>query len=330
MTPVSVIVPVKDGAAFLERTLPALVASLPQGAELIVSDDGSSDASAAVAQTNGARLVSHPAATGPAEARNRGANAATGAILVFLDADVRVHADTLTRLLGAFEDSAVAAAFGSYDAASEARSWISLYKNLAHHFVHQRSSGDASTFWAGCGAIRASVFRELGGFDATYRRPSIEDVELGYRLRARGHLIRLLPAAQVTHLKEWSLASWLRADFADRAVPWARLLRQGRGLPRDLNFSWVDRAASLLVALGCAGLLAGALVPLAGLFGVAALALAVTLDARFLGFCAHQVGVPFAIAAAGLQLLHRIAGLAGLLIGFATPRPRLASSPPST
>jgi len=325
-----VIVPVKDGAAFLERTLPPLVASLPPGVELIVSDDGSSDASAAVAQTNGARLVKHPAATGPAGARNRGASAADGAILVFLDADVRVHADTLMRLLDVFEDSAVAAAFGSYDATPEARSWVSLYKNLAHHFVHQRSSGEAATFWAGCGAIRASVFRELGGFDETYRRPSLEDVELGYRLRRRGYLIRLLPAAQVTHLKEWSLTSWLRADLADRAVPWARLLRKGHGLPRDLNFTSADRAASLLVGLGCAGFVAGALVPLAALFGAAALVLAIILEAPFLAFCAQRVGVPFAIAAAGLQLLHRIAGLAGLLIGFATPTPRLASTPPST
>lgn len=283
-----------------------------------------------MAQTNGARLVNHPAATGPAGARNRGASAAHGAILVFLDADVRVHADTLMRLLDVFEDPAVAAAFGSYDATPTARSWVSLYKNLAHHFVHQRSSGEAATFWAGCGAIRASVFRELAGFDETYRRPSLEDVELGYRLRTRGHLIRLLPAAQVTHLKEWSLTSWLRADFADRAVPWARLLREGHGLPRDLNFTSADRAASLLVALGCVGLVGGALVPLAALFGGAALALAITLDAPFLGFCARRVGVPFAIAAAGLQLLHRIAGLTGLLLGFATAGRRLASTPSST
>ncbi len=324
------IVPVRDAAAFLERTLPPLIASLPEGAELIVSDDASDDASAAVARTHGARVVSHPTATGPAAARNRGANAALGAILVFLDADVRVHTDTLARLLGAFRDPAIVAAFGSYDATPEARSWISLYKNLAHHFVHQRSSGEASTFWAGCGAIRASVFRALGGFDEAYRRPSIEDVELGYRLRARGHRTRLLPTAQVTHLKEWSLVSWLRADFADRAVPWARLLREGRGLPCELNFTGLDRAASLLVALGCAGLLTGAFVPLAPLSGVAAFALALALDARFLGFCMQRAGIPFALAAAGLQLLHRIAGLIGLLVGFATPGPRLASTPPST
>ena len=330
MALVSVIVPVKDGAAFLERTLPPLVASLPQGAELIVSDDGSTDGSAALAEAKGARLVRHPVGTGPAAARNRGARVAHGAILVFLDADVRVHLDTLTLLLGAFEDATLSAAFGSYDATPEARSWISLYKNLAHHFVHQRSSGEASTFWAGCGAIRTQVFRELGGFDENYRRPSIEDVELGYRLREHGHRIELLPAVQVTHLKEWSLASWLRADLADRAVPWTRLLRQGRGLPGDLNFTVANRAASLLVALGCASLAVAAWEPIAIVPGLAAFGIALALDKGLLVFCARRGGVLFAFAAAGFQILHRVAGLLGLVIGLATPGPRVASASRST
>ncbi len=330
MALVSVIVPVKDGAAFLKRTLPPLVASLPQGAELIVSDDGSTDASAAVAQASGARLVTHPAASGPAGARNRGASAARGAILVFLDADVRVHADTLNRLLGAFEDASLSAAFGSYDATPEARSWISLYKNLAHHFVHQRSNEEASTFWAGCGAIRSQVFRELDGFDESYGRPSIEDVELGYRLRERGHRIRLLSAAQVTHLKEWSLTSWLRAEIADRAVPWTRLLRQGRRLPRDLNFTVADRAASLLVVLGCGGLALAAWRPIALVPAIAAFVIVLALDAGLLRLCARRGGILFGFAAAGFQILHRVAGLLGLVIGLVTPKPRLASAPRST
>jgi len=327
---VSVIVPVRDGAAFLTRTLPPLSASLPADTELIVSDDGSSDGSAGVAEANGARVVRHPLRTGPAAARNRGASAAHGEILVFLDADVRVHTDTLAMLLGAFEDAALSAAFGSYDATPEARSWISLYKNLAHHFVHQRSSGDASSFWAGCGAIRTQCFRDLGGFDESYRRPSIEDVELGYRLRERGHRIRLLPDAQVTHLKEWSLTSWLRADLADRAVPWARLLRQGRSLPRDLNFTTANRAASLLVALGCASLTTALWRPIALVPSAGVLALALALDADLLLLCARRGGILFAFAAAGFQLLHRLAGLLGLVIGLVIPKPRVASATSST
>lgn len=330
MASLSVIVPVKDGADYLRRTLPSLRAALEPGDELIVSDDGSTDDSLAVAEAHGARVLRHETNTGPAGARNRGAAAAHGERLVFLDADVRVHPDTLSLLRRALDDASLSAAFGSYDARPEARSWVSLYKNLAHHFVHQRSAGDAGTFWAGCGTLRASVFRELGGFDESYRRPSIEDVELGYRLRAAGHRIRLRPDVQVTHLKEWSLASWLRADLLDRALPWARLVGQGRGLPQGLNFTPGDRVASGLVAAGFVGLAAALMWPWAAAGAAAAFAIALALDAAFLRFCARQESLGFATAAGGLQLLHRAAGVLGLVLGLVSAGRKVATAPPST
>jgi GT2 family glycosyltransferase len=319
----AVIVPVRDGRTYLERTLPALVAALPPGAEIVVCDDGSRDGSGDVARALGARVVRLEGA-GPAAARNHAARATRADRLLFFDADCRVHSDTIPRLLAALEDPSVAAAFGSYDDAPEARSTVSLYKNLAHHFVHQRSRPEAATFWAGCGAIRAEAFAAVGGFDETYTRPSIEDVELGYRLRAAGYHIRLVPQAQVTHLKEWTLASWLRADIRDRAVPWTRLLRAGHALPRDLNFTLRDRAATALVALAPLLLLLALLVPRAWtavLVGAASTApiVSATLDLPFLTFAARRVSPCFALAAAGLHLLHRAAGLAGLAIGLLRP-----------
>jgi GT2 family glycosyltransferase len=326
----SIIVPVRNGASFLRRTLPALLAVLEPGDEVIVSDDGSTDGSADVARGHGARVVSHAPATGPAGARNRGAEKAGGEVFVFLDADVRVHPDTLARLKDVLKDPEVAGAFGSYDATPEARSWISLYKNLAHHFVHQRSAREASTFWAGCGAIRSQAFRHVGGFDESYRRPSIEDVELGYRLRAAGCRLRLVPEAQVTHLKEWSWSSWLRADIFDRAVPWSRLLARGLSLPRDLNFTAADRAASALVAAGLLGIVVAMVRPPAVAAAALAFALAIVLDGPFLRFAARTVSLPFAAAAAILQLVHRAAGLLGLAIGMAVPRSRVASTTTTT
>jgi hypothetical protein len=321
---IAVIVPVRDGHRYLERALPALLATLPEDAEVIVSDDGSRDGSADLAQALGARVVRSAAATGPAAARNRGAGAASAPVLVFLDADCLVHADTLARLTAGFADPAVAAVFGSYDGAPAARTWISLYKNLAHHFVHQRSRPEASTFWAGCGAIRRASFEAIGGFDEAYVRPSIEDVELGYRLRAGGYQIRLVREAQVTHLKQWTLAGLVASDFRDRAVPWARLLRAGRGLPRDLNFTLRDRIATSLVAL--AGLTASAAFlagpgprPTVLLAAAVAAAGSVALDAPFVRFAARRVSWPFAVGAAGLHLLHRGSGLAGFVVGLGSP-----------
>src|SRR5207244_833451 len=90
-----------------------------------------------------------------------------------------------------------------------------------------RGQLDASTFWAGCGAIRRSVFEEIGGFQAErFRRPSIEDIDLGYRLCGAGHRIRLDPGLQGTHLKRWTLGSIVRPDVACRAL-YAFFRRQG-------------------------------------------------------------------------------------------------------
>ncbi|MBI3760238.1 MAG: glycosyltransferase family 2 protein [Chloroflexi bacterium] len=137
--------------------------------------------------------VSSQQSHGPCVARNLGARVARGEALFFIDADVAVRPDTVGRVVRAFAaDPDLVAAFGSYDERPSDPGFISQYKNLFHHYVHQHARAEASTFWAGCGAIRRSAFFALGGFDeANYRRPSIEDIDLGYRLARRGAKIRV-------------------------------------------------------------------------------------------------------------------------------------------
>jgi hypothetical protein len=116
-----------------------------------------------------------------------------------------------------------------------------------HHYVHQQGHEDASTFWTGCGAIRADAFRALGGFDAVYHIPSMEDIELGYRLRASGRRIRLVKSLQVKHLKHWTAGSLLRADFVARALPWSQLILSSGVLIDDLNVTVRSRFCAALV-----------------------------------------------------------------------------------
>ena len=152
-------------------------------------------------------------ARGPAAARNTGAQAASAPLVFFLDADVAVHPDTFGRAVARFEaDPGLAALFGSYDDCPAAPGLVSQFRNLLHHYVHQQGSfvddaRPARTFWTGCGAIRRQVFLDLGGFDPQlYRRPAIEDIELGYRLTRAGCRIDLARDIQATHLKRWTLA----------------------------------------------------------------------------------------------------------------------------
>jgi GT2 family glycosyltransferase len=258
----SVIIPVHNGGAHLARCLDALSASESTSREVIVVDDGSTDDSAEVARARGFEVVRLEVRRGPAAARNVGARRARGRVLLFLDADVKARAGTVARVEAFFrEHPETAALFGSYDDAPDAPGFVSQYKNLAHHFIHQRSRAEAETFWAGCGAVRHGAFDAAGGFDETkYTRPSIEDIELGRRLRRRGYRITFDRHLQVKHLKRWTLASLVRADVRDRALPWSRLILEEGSMPRDLNLRASDRAAAAFacaasVTLACAAAL---------------------------------------------------------------------------
>jgi GT2 family glycosyltransferase len=250
----SVIVPVYNGASTLAVCLNTLQKGEQAPNQLIVVDDGSRDDSATIARTKGATVVSRSEGpAGPAEARNRGAEQATGDILVFIDADVRVHADTLRQIADYFsEHPEVDALFGSYDDAPTVRTLVSRYANLRHHFVHQHGKREAGTFWSGCGAVRRSAFRVVNGFDVRrFPYPSMEDVDLGYRLIAAGYRIHLVPEIQAKHLKCWTLNRLIRTEIFARAIPWTRLLQEDKKQrPADLNLRWQHRVSGLIALLG--------------------------------------------------------------------------------
>ena len=244
--------PVYNAARFLEQCLSPLLGMMARSeiAELIVVDDNSTDNSVEVATVLGARVLRTKGRLGPGAARNLGASHAAGDILWFVDADVIVHADAALKIIEDFSDLTVAAVFGSYDDRPPARNFLSQYKNLVHRYYHQRGKREASTFWAGCGAVRRAQFLEAEGFDTRrYNRPSIEDIELGYRLRESGKRILLNPTVQGTHLKQWTFFTLIHTEVACRAIPWARLMMEKSGLTNDLNVSVGERWRAVLAGL---------------------------------------------------------------------------------
>jgi len=247
---VSIIIPVHNGGRAFIRCLKALLYSRTQPDEIIVVANGCRDRSAEIARLSGAQVIDLSQAVGPAAARNAAAGKARGDLLFFVDADVALHPESLGTVRALFQvHPELSACFGSYDDNPPEKNFFSQYKNLFHHFMHQQGQPQATTFWAGCGAVRRTVFAELGGFDESYRQPAIEDIELGYRLIARGFKIRLEKRLQATHLKRWGLASLLKADFLGRALPWSRLILRSSFVPSDLNTKRRYRFSALLVAL---------------------------------------------------------------------------------
>ena len=269
----SIIVPVKDGGENFRICLQGLARAAYPAAEIIVVADGESDGSWRMAEALGSRVVNLPETLGPARARNEGARIARGDILFFIDADVLLPQEAVCQVEEAFNrDPRLAALFGSYDDQPEEKNFLSQYKNLFHHYVHQGAQEEASTFWAGCGAVRSRIFQELGGFNESYRKPCIEDIELGYRLRKAGYRIRLFKKLQVKHLKRWTIRNLLKSDFFDRALPWTELILQNRRFINDLNLRVSHRLSVLWACLFVSTLIGGSIwkgsFGFAGLFAV--------------------------------------------------------------
>jgi GT2 family glycosyltransferase len=302
----SVVVPVWNGTAHLASCLEALEASVRKPDEIVVVDDGSDDDSAAVARAHQCKIVGVAGGPlGPATARNRGVRASSGERIAFIDCDVAVHPETLGLMEQQFLANAdLCGLLGSYDDQPTERGLISGYRNLLHHHVHQRSRREASTFWAGCGAIRREAFEAAGGFDETYRWASIEDIELGLRLNGAGHRLLLCPEIQATHRKRWSFWQVIHTDVFRRAIPWAKLLLNRGSLPNDLNLRMENRVSAVATWAFLLLLIFGTTNPSLLVTAVIPIGLLLACNWPLYRLFHRRRGLLFSVGAIGLHWLH--------------------------
>lgn len=323
----SVIVPAYQAENDLRHLIEGLRTSSEAGEERIIVDDCSTDRTLEIAQAAGeVRAVRVQRRGGAAAARNVGAGEAQGHgasdwALVFLDADVVPHPDTIRRLRERLEqDPGLAAVIGAYDDQPADPRIISRYRNLLHTYTHRTGRAEASTFWTACGIVRRDWFDRLGGFNPAI--DFMEDIDFGMRLRKAGGRILLDPTIEVQHRKGWTLSSLIRMDVWQRAVPWSRLiLRSGEGIPNDLNVRLDQRVsaamACLAVPFSAASILAPMiLLPAAGL----CLATVAILNWGFYSFLARTGGFGFAIAGFGLHMVYFWCSVAGFLIALISHR----------
>lgn len=305
----SVIIPVHNGGEQFKYCLDALRRSTRTADEIIVVNDGSTDDTAATAANNSCRVINLDGMPrGAALARNRGADEATGDVLVFLDADVAVHTDTLWRIEMHFQENPeIAALFGSYDDNPPVRNIVSLYKNLQHHYVHQKGKRKTFTFWTGCGAVRRNIFVETGGFDearAKRGRPLMEDIEFGMRMVRGGHVIMLFPDVQVVHFKRWTLTSWLRTEIFNRALPWSKLILANGEIPDDLNVERSGRVSALAAWLLVFFLISTFFIPVLWMGAGLSLFVILLVNSDFYLFLSRRGGVFFGMVSVALHTTY--------------------------
>jgi len=330
----SVIVPAYQAAETLPACLSALAGQTisPSDYEVIVVDDGSTDNTADVARAAGVTVITQPHA-GAATARNRGATAARGKLLLFTDSDCAPVPGWIEALSIPFRDPEVAGAKGTY--LSRQRDLVARFTQLEYEDRYDRMAGShridfIDTYSA---AYRRDIFLLNNGFDTSFLID--EDQEFSLRLAEKGYKLIFVPAAQVYHQHNRTLAQYIRRKF--RIGMWkVRVTRQHHTqVANDSHTPESLKAQLLLAAMGLAALAVTATASLA-LGSAWRLGLIVTL-VTFLAF--ELTAMPFLIkiarrdlsvlpAAAGLVWVRALALGAGFAAGLVRFRRRVAEPRP--
>jgi lipopolysaccharide/colanic/teichoic acid biosynthesis glycosyltransferase/GT2 family glycosyltransferase len=250
----SVVVPAHQAAKHIGECARALnQQTIPRERyEVTVVDDGSIDGTGEIARRCGVQVIRQDHA-GPAAARNLGAQAAKGKILLFTDADCEPAPEWLERMVEPFCDPEVAGAKGVY--LTRQKELIARFVQLEYEGRYRRMARQehidfVDTYSA---AYRRDTFLANGGFDTLFPTAAVEDVELAFRLARKGYRLVFIPRAAVYHHHNTTLGAY-----------WRRKL--GYGYWRALLFRWHPERAvrdshtpQILKAQIC---LVGILVPL--------------------------------------------------------------------
>jgi len=220
---ISVVIPTYDRKARLRECLRAVTRQDYPDYEVIVVDDGSSDGTAEMVASEfpQVRLIRQPTNRGPAAARNRGIEMATGEIIAFTDDDCVPPPDWLRSLADGFQrHPEVSGVAGYLEAAPDVlrSNPFARYEAYVMHSLYRAGSepyvGGFETPGGGTNnvAYRADVLREAHGFDESFPHAAGEDADLKKRVTEAGHLLLYLPI-KVTHHHEFSWRGFQRQQI---------------------------------------------------------------------------------------------------------------------
>lgn len=323
--PLSVVVPLHNSVSTLRAALAAIRASeIPRDHyELIAVDDASTDASASVAARYAdtvIRLSGRP--HGAAYASNRGAELARGDVVAFVNPDVLVEPDTLSKMLEIFAgDPGIGAVSASHDANPGAPNFVSQYWNLLLHFGERRHSASVGDLASGCSAVRRSLLIEAGMYDEwKFGGGSIEGLELGQRLGGGSHRVLAAKDLQVMHLKKWTVGSlsreiWNRSRMLTRSLGYEQTRA---AVPSEVVFTLSRAMPSALAVISSVALAGAAFHPAPTWSVKIAVAFAGILAANLpvYRFYADNRGLAFAILAMPVHLMAQTISAIALCVGW--------------
>lgn len=237
---VSAYLPCWNNEPTLERVIRSIQRQTHPVDEILVVDDGSTDATAAIAASLGAHVVCHPRNLGRGAARARAMEEVKHDLVLSCDGTKPVHEDFVEGALRWFRDDTVAAVFGALQQpapTSVAHRWRGRHL-FRHSSAFPSVSSRCLATWGTM--VRRSIVLSVGNYDAG--RPHNEDGDLGARLLARGYQLISDPDLRVVEVAEESVARVL-----ERHWRWGRWNR-GRGDDRSWGAYVRTVARSLTMA----------------------------------------------------------------------------------
>jgi glycosyltransferase involved in cell wall biosynthesis len=210
----SIVIPTFNGASRIGNCLDSLVQqTIDRDVEILVVDDGSTDNTTNVVRSySSVRLIAQSNA-GPASARNRGALEAIGKILLFTDDDCVPMPGWLDAMLEPFQDLDVVGAKGIYR--THQKSLAARFVQIEYEDKYRMMAGLSTidfidTYSAG---FRRDRFLEMAGYDTSFPVACAEDVELSYRMSARGWKMIFVSAAVVYHTHPDTFLRYLKKKY---------------------------------------------------------------------------------------------------------------------
>lgn len=254
----TVIIPTYNGAARIAPCLRALSTMTGvDDVEVLVVDDGSTDQTAEVAGCfPGVRVLSQVNA-GPATARNHGAREASGEVLLFTDDDCVPEPGWLAAMLQPFADSDIVGVKGIYRTRQRqltARFVQIEYEDKYRIMAALPAIDFIDTYSAG---FRRERFLEMGGYDSSFPVACAEDIELSYRMSARGWHMRFVPAAAVCHTHPAEFWGYLRKKYKFAYWRVFALHKNPQKVAKDSHTPQLMKLQLLLLPALCMALLAG-------------------------------------------------------------------------
>ena len=271
---VSVVIPAYNAEKTIGETVASSLAQTRGSlqVEVIVVDDGSTDSTAALAETAGATVIRQKNA-GPAAARNQGWMKASGCFICFTDSDCVPMAGWLENLLDGFSSWQVGAMAGSYDIVNNG-SWLARWVHREILERHSRMGSFVRVFGSYNVAIPKYVLDATGGFDTSYRHASGEDNDLSYRIIKSGWQIAFRPRAAVAHYHPDMLWKYLAEQY--KHGYWrAKLYRDHPDMKGGDDYTLLRDRLEPFLALGIIGFsgltlfgLSGLVIPLVAILTV--------------------------------------------------------------